>query len=166
MEFSSSQVDSFDRYILHENNGDTVGVLALTEDGAIPLVEQYRVASHRWTLEIPAGHAKSKGERSLEVAQRKLREEAGYEAKQFSQFARFINTPSFSTQYTSLFYATGLTLVDRSVIGPESPRSNVRLFTPTETYRMVINGTIVDAKSVIAILRLHTGLESPDDLRH
>ena len=164
VEFSSSQVNNFDRYILHENNGDTIGVLALTNDGAIPLVEQYRVASHRWTLEIPAGHAIDKNERSLAVARRKLREEAGYEAASFSQFARFINTPSFSTQHTSLYYATGLSVADRSVIGPESPRSNVRLFTPEETYRMVVNGTIVDAKSVIAILRLRSGLESPNGL--
>ena len=150
---------AFERYVLHENNGDTVGVLAITPDGSIPLVEQYRIPTHRWTLEIPGGHAKDQAERPLQVATRKLREEAGYEARQFSQFARFINTPSFSTQHTSLFEATGLTPVERTEIGPESPRSDVRLVTPEDAYLMVVNGTIVDSKTIIAILRLHAGLK-------
>lgn len=157
--FSTSDAEQFDRYVLRERNGDTVGVLAETDDGRIPLVEQYRIPTHRWTLEIPAGHAKDASERPLEVAVRKLREEAGFEAKEFTQFSRFINTPSFSTQHTALFHATGLTAATRDVIGPETPRSAVRLFTPDEAYRMVLNGTIVDAKTIIALMRLRCGME-------
>ena len=154
----ASDGGTFERYVLHENNGDTVGVLGLTTDGNIPLVEQYRIPTHRWTLEIPGGHAKDQTERPLQVAERKLREETGYQAKQFSQFARFINTPSFSTQYTSLFQARELTPVERTEIGPESPRSDVRLVTPEDAYLLVVNGTIVDSKTILAILRLRAGL--------
>ena len=155
---SSAQVGQFERFIMHENNGDTVGVLAVTADGKIPFVEQYRIPTHRWTLEIPAGHANAPSEQYLDVASRKLREEAGYEASKLTQFTRFINTPSFSSQYTALYLATGLTEVDRSTIGPETPRSAVRLYTQQEAMEMVTNGTIVDAKTIIAILRLHEGL--------
>ena len=147
--FNSSEVGHFERYLVQENGGDTVGVLAVTEDGQIPLVEQYRIPTHRWTLEIPAGHALSPDERPLDVAARKLREEAGFEAERFSQFSRFINTPSFSNQHTALFLATGLTPSDRSKLGPETPRAEVRLFSLDEAYDMVINGTIVDAKTII-----------------
>ena len=156
--FSSAQVGQFERFILHENNGDTVGVLAVTADGKIPFVEQYRIPTHRWTLEIPAGHANAPSEQYLDVASRKLREEVGYEASKLTQFTRFINTPSFSTQYTALYLATGLKEVDRSAIGPETPRPAVRLYTQQEAMEMVTNGTIVDAKTIIAILRLHEGL--------
>lgn len=41
--FNSSEVGHFERYLVQENGGDTVGVLAVTEDGQIPLVEQYRI---------------------------------------------------------------------------------------------------------------------------
>ncbi|MCH4160411.1 NUDIX domain-containing protein [Bifidobacterium sp.] len=157
--FESAQVGHFERYILHENNGDTVAVLAMTDDHKIPFVEQYRIPTHRWTLEIPAGHATNPSERPLDVAIRKLRQEAGFEAEHYTQFGRFINTPSFSTQHTSMFLATNLTATDRSSIGPESPRSNVRLYDVEEAYKMVLNGVIVDAKSVIAVLRAHCGLE-------
>ena len=158
---SSSTSSRFDRLILRENHGDTIGILAQTPDGSIPLVEQYRLPSHRWTLEIPAGHAHLDHEKPVDVALRKLRQEAGYDAGHISQFMRFLNTPSFSTQHTSLFYATDLSTVDRGEIGPESPRSNVRLVSPDDAYDMVIRGVVIDAKSIIAIMRLHEGLRHP-----
>ena len=136
-------------------------VVPVFDNGDTLLVRQHRVAVDRVTLEIPAGHALSPDERPLDVAARKLREEAGFEAERFSQFSRFINTPSFSNQHTALFLATGLTPSDRSKLGPETPRAEVRLFSLDEAYDMVINGTIVDAKTIIAILRLHCG---PDNL--
>lgn len=158
--YDSRDIGHFDRYILHKNNGDSVGVIGLTDDGLIPLIEQYRVAVHRWTLEIPAGHAIRQGERPMEVAQRKLTEEVGYTAAHMTQFCRFINTPSYSTQYTALFFASGLTPASADE-APEDLRSSVRYFTPEEAYKMVINGTILDAKSIIAIQRVY---ESPNHM--
>lgn len=155
--YESNQIGSFERYFVQELNGDTVAVLAVTEDGMIPLVEQYRIANHRWTLEIPAGHANNPSERPTDVAKRKLAEEAGFDADKFTQFTRFMNTPSYSTQHTSIFFATGLKPVSRQEIGPETPRSDVRLVSVDEAYEMVVNGTILDAKTVIAILRLKSG---------
>ncbi len=150
--------ERFKRCIVNEKNGDTIAVMALTDDGRIPLVEQYRLPSHRWTLELPAGHPLNDKERPVDVAARKLREEAGYEAKNFHQFARFVNTPSYSSHYTSLFYAQGLTPAARGSLKPETPHQDVRLFTVDEAYRMVIAGTVIDAKTVIAILRARIGL--------
>lgn len=155
--FSSSDIGEFERYLIQENGGDTVGVLAITDDGRIPLIEQYRIPTHRWTLEIPAGHATSPGDRPQEVAAHQLRDEAGYEATKFTQFSRFINTPSFSNQHTALFLATGLQPVKQDDANAQTPRTEVRLVTQDEAYAMVVNGTIVDAKTIIAILRLHCG---------
>ncbi|NEG55681.1 NUDIX domain-containing protein [Bifidobacterium platyrrhinorum] len=163
VKLESVQAGSIERTIVHVNNGDEVAVLAVTEDGRLPLVEQYRVPIHRWTLEIPGGHAKDPDERPLDVARRKLHEEGGYEAERFSQIARYIGAPGFSTMYTSLYYATGLTPAARTEIGPETPRSEVRLYTVDEAMRMVLNGTIIDAKSIIAIQRLYAGLSEGED---
>lgn len=155
--YESNQIGSFERYFVQENNGDTVAVLAVTDDGMIPLVEQYRIANHRWTLEIPAGHANNPSERPTDVAKRKLAEEAGFDATKLTQFTRFMNTPSYSTQHTAIFFATGLTPASRQEIGPETPRSDVRMVSVDDTYEMVVNGTIVDAKTMVAILRLKSG---------
>ena len=90
--YESNQIGSFERYFVQENNG------------MIPLVEQYRIANHRWTLEIPAGHANNPSERPTDVAKRKLAEEAGFDATKLTQFTRFMNTPSYSTQHTAIFF--------------------------------------------------------------
>lgn len=153
--FDSATAGHFERFILHKNNGDSVGVIGLTKDGMVPLIEQYRIPVHRWTLEIPAGHAIEKDERPVDVAHRKLAEEVGYKAATMTQFCRFINTPSYSTQHTALYFAYDLTpIADRDQYASEA-RAQVRFYTPEECYHMVINGTILDAKSIIAIQRLY-----------
>ena len=68
-----------------------------------------------------------------------------------------MNTPSYSTQHTAIFFATGLTPASRQEIGPETPRSDVRMVSVDDAYEMVVNGTIVDAKTMVAILRLKSG---------
>lgn len=156
---STPKAERFDRFVLQSTNGDGVGVLAQTDDGRIPLVEQYRIPNHRWTLEIPGGQAIRRNESTADVAARKLREEAGYTASSIVQFGRFINMPSFAAYHTSLFFATGLTPADRGSFGPETPRPDVRLFSLDEAYEMVVNGTIVDAKTIIAVLRLYAAPE-------
>lgn len=96
-------------------------------------------------------------ERPTDVAKRKLAEEAGFDATKLTQFTRFMNTPSYSTQHTAIFFATGLTPASRQEIGPETPRSDVRMVSVDDAYEMVVNGTIVDAKTMVAILRLKSG---------
>lgn len=150
---TSPDAGSFARKVLRMKRGDTVAVLAVTDDGRIPLVEQYRVPTHRWTLEVPAGHAKEDGETTHDVAVRKLRQEAGVEAGSIHQAMRFINTPSYSDHQTSIFIATDLKTVPRQTEGPETERSSVRWYTLKEAHDLVLAGTIVDAKSIIAILR-------------
>jgi ADP-ribose pyrophosphatase len=58
---------------------DYVSILALTEDGRVLVVRQYRQAVERYTLELPSGLVDA-GEQPAETARRELREETGYEA--------------------------------------------------------------------------------------
>jgi ADP-ribose pyrophosphatase len=59
---------------------DCVIVLALTEDGRVPLVRQYRPALERETVELPSGHVEP-GESPADAARRELLEETGYAAR-------------------------------------------------------------------------------------
>ena len=59
------------------NTPDGVIVLALTENGEVILVKQFRPALGYHTLELPAG-AVDPGETPMEAAERELFEETGY----------------------------------------------------------------------------------------
>lgn len=56
---------------------DYVAVLAVTADGRIPLVRQYRPILDEFTLELPAGLLEAQ-ESPAECARRELAEETGY----------------------------------------------------------------------------------------
>jgi ADP-ribose pyrophosphatase len=59
-----------------------VAVFAVTPDGRVPLVRQYRYGIDAYTLELPAGYIEP-GEEPQYSAQRELREEVGYTAADF-----------------------------------------------------------------------------------
>jgi len=61
---------------------DYVSVLAVTLEGKILLVRQYRPAVEQITLELPGGHVEE-GETPEEAARKELREETGFAAEQF-----------------------------------------------------------------------------------
>jgi ADP-ribose pyrophosphatase len=58
---------------------DYVGVLAITPDGLVPLVRQFRPAVECYTWELPAGTIDA-GETAADAARRELLEEAGLHA--------------------------------------------------------------------------------------
>ena len=58
---------------------DWINVIALTEDGRVPLVRQYRFGIESLTLEIPGGMC-DPDEQPVDAARRELSEETGYES--------------------------------------------------------------------------------------
>ena len=64
-----------------------VGILALDENGCVPMVTQYRYAFSRTLLEIPAGK-REPGEEPFVTAQRELKEEVGATAAEWRHPSR------------------------------------------------------------------------------
>jgi 8-oxo-dGTP pyrophosphatase MutT (NUDIX family) len=58
---------------------DYIAIVAVTPDGKIPIVRQYRPALERFTWELPAGMME-KGEDAAACCKRELMEETGYPA--------------------------------------------------------------------------------------
>ena len=72
--------------------GDWVTVLALTEDGQVPLVRQYRHGVQSVIWELPGGMMDA-GETPLVSARRELLEETGYTGDQFIQVGQAYPNP-------------------------------------------------------------------------
>ena len=69
-----------------------VGILALDENGCVPMVTQYRYAFSRTLLEIPAGK-REPGEEPFVTAQRELKEEVGATAADWQPLGQIIASP-------------------------------------------------------------------------
>jgi ADP-ribose diphosphatase len=96
-----------------------VGVVAVTEEGKLLLVEQYRTPIDRMCIEIPAGlvgdEAGGEKESLLAGAGRELLEETGYEAGKLEIVAAGPSSAGVSSEIITMVRATKL--VKRSAGG-------------------------------------------------
>jgi ADP-ribose pyrophosphatase len=78
-----------------------VGIIAVTADGKLVLVEQYRRPSAAMVIELPAGLAGDEGagdEDLATAARRELLEETGYEAGKLAQLFEGLSSAGLSNE--------------------------------------------------------------------
>ena len=130
-----------------------VAIIPLTDDGKVVMERQYRYPHGRVFLEIPAGKLDSADEIPLEAAKRELREETGAVAEKFTYLGRMIPSPAVLSEVIHMYLAEGLTFGDRDL--DEDEFLEVEKIPLTELYESVLNGEIEDAKTQIAIMKVH-----------
>jgi ADP-ribose pyrophosphatase len=132
----------------------SVVVLAVDDSQATPRVlleRQYRHAASDYLWEIPAGRI-DPGEQELQAAKRELLEETGYTAAKWRRILKFYASPGFVAETMSVFLATGLRAGEAQ---PEEDEIIYKRMVPLPTaVRMVISGTIRDAKTISSVLWL------------
>lgn len=126
-----------------------VAIVALTEDGRICLVRQYRTALGRVTVEVPAGKL-APGEDPLECASRELLEETGMSAEKIAFLTSIASSAGFCDELIHIYMATGLTFTRSDPDADEF--INVDLVPLEELVDAVLDGRIEDAKTVVGAL--------------
>ncbi|MCW6677842.1 NUDIX hydrolase [Anaerococcus sp. NML200574] len=126
-----------------------VGIIAFDGNDKIWMVKQYRKAIDKITLEIPAGLV-DPGEMPIETAKRELQEEVGYLPETISYLFDMHASPGFTNDKLSFFLAKDL--VKSSLEQDEDENVEACAIEIKELYKMVENGEITDAKTIIAIL--------------
>ncbi len=150
------------RDVIHHSG--SVVVLAVDESRSTPRVlleRQYRHAANDYLWELPAGRIDS-GEKALAAAQRELLEETGYTASHWRQILNFYASPGFVAETMSVYLATALRA------GPAQPEADEvihkRLVPLSGAVRMVLSGTIRDAKTISSVLWLDHQLRNKHGL--
>jgi ADP-ribose pyrophosphatase len=128
-----------------------VCIVAQPAPEQVILIRQYRHATGQILLEIPAGTLHD-GEDPRECAIRELEEEAGYRAGSMVERARFWTTPGFTTEFMYLYEATDLKATQ--VNPDEDEVITVEIVAADEALRMIDDGRIQDAKSILGLLRV------------
>ncbi|HWF28361.1 MAG TPA: NUDIX hydrolase [Mycobacterium sp.] len=132
-----------------------VAIVAMDDDGNIPLVYQYRHAFGRRLWELPAGLLDVDGEAANLTAARELQEEAGLQASTWQVLVDLDSTPGFSDESVRVYLATGLSQVDRPEAHDEEADMTLRWYPLVEAARKVLSGEIVNAIAVAGILAAH-----------
>lgn len=99
-------------YVRRPNSDACVGILAVTDQNEILLVEQFRIPMGKRVLEIPAGlvgdEPEFDGESYAETAGRELLEETGYRAGRIELLISSPTSAGMTPEITHLFYASDL----------------------------------------------------------
>lgn len=136
---------------------DWVNVIALTRDGRVVLVEQYRHGTDEVTLEIPGG-AVDPGETSASAAARELEEETGYRPARLEPIGCVEPNPAFLTNRCWTYLALGCEPIGRLNPDP-SEEIEVHLVGLGGFTELIAGGTIRHALVVAAHEHLRLGLE-------
>jgi 8-oxo-dGDP phosphatase len=141
-----------------------VAIVAMDDDGNVPMVYQYRHPLGRRLWELPAGLLDIADEAAHLTAARELKEEAGLEASTWQVLVDLNSTPGFSDESVRVYLATGLTQVDRPEAHDEEADMTVQWYPLAEAGRKVLSGEIVNGIAVAGILAAHavtTGFAQP-----
>jgi nicotinamidase/pyrazinamidase len=103
-------------YVTRTKVSGVVGIVALTQDRRIILVEQYRLPVQASVIEIPAGLAGdldgSEDEPLVEAAKRELLEETGYRAEKWTLLTAGCTSPGLTDESITMFLAEKLEKVE------------------------------------------------------
>jgi ADP-ribose pyrophosphatase len=83
-------------------------VVAVTEEGKLLMVRQFRNALNRETLEIPAGKLDDPNEPKIQCAYRELEEETGYRCENLEYLMSMNTTVAFCDEAIDIFLARDL----------------------------------------------------------
>jgi ADP-ribose pyrophosphatase len=141
------------RDVVHHSG--SVVILAVDDSGKAPrllLERQYRHAANGFLWELPAGRV-DPGEKELAAAKRELLEETGYAASSWRRILKFYASPGFVAEIMSVYLATGLH--PGKAQPEEDERIQTRMVPLASALRMVLSGTVRDAKTISSILWLN-----------
>ncbi|USK83926.1 NUDIX domain-containing protein [Peribacillus asahii] len=127
-----------------------VAVIAITDDGKIVMVEQYRKAMERSLVEIPAGKLEP-GEEPLKTAERELEEETGYVCERLEHVISFYTSPGFADELVHVYVAHQLSKKEDAASLDEDEFVEVIELTLEEAQQYIEEEKIYDAKTAYAV---------------
>ena len=134
---------------LVEHNGGACG-LALTKDKKIFFVRQFRKPFESELLELPAGKIDG-NESPDETIVRELYEEIGIKVRRIEKVGIMYPTPGYTNEIIHLYFTDDFDLVENKLDDDEF--LDIIKIDVNEIDSLIENGIIVDAKTLVLLLR-------------
>ena len=126
-----------------------VTILPVDDEGRILFIRQYRHATGKELLELPAGTL-DPAELPENCALREIREETGYAAGKLIKIGEFFLAPGYSTEYMHVYLASELR--PDPLPGDEDEFISLEPVPIKQAYNLAFNGGLQDGKSLAALL--------------
>jgi ADP-ribose pyrophosphatase len=139
-------------YVIHPG---AVVVIPMLDDGRVVLERQHRHPVGQVMIEFPAGKLDA-GEDCRVCAERELREETGYTAREWAHAGVMHPVISYSTEFIDIWFARGLTAGARNLDAGEF--LDVFAASPAELLQWCRDGRVTDAKTLSCTLWLQNVL--------
>ena len=136
------------REVVYHHGG--VCILAV-KDHQIILVKQFRYPNRIQTIEVPAGKLE-KDEDPQDCAFRELEEETNNRARDMKFIMKVLPSPGYTNEWLYLYEAIDFEEVNDALAGDDDEFIDIIKMDIDEAYQKVLDGEIVDAKTVIAIM--------------
>lgn len=137
------------RELIHHQGA--VAIVAVDETQHVLLVKQYRIGTECDMYEIPAGLLEA-DEDPREAVSRELREETGYRPLNLQSLGGIYVAPGYTTEYIQLFYTSAY---ETAALEQDADEFVETFRIPlTKALEMIEHGEIVEAKSVVALLKV------------
>ena len=135
----------------HVIHPGAVMIVPLTDDGGLILERQHRYPLDRVLLEFPAGKLDPQ-ETTLHCAQRELREETGYAAREWAYAGCLHNAPAYSNEFIDIWFARGLVAGAQQLDDGEF----LEVLTMPEAglFALAASGELTDSKTMVGLLKL------------
>lgn len=151
-----SPMSGREHHFLRLDCPDWVNVIAVTDDGRMILVEQYRHGTDEMTLEIPGG-AVDPGESPATSAARELEEETGYRASELIEIGRVDPNPAFLSNRCWTYLALSCRAEGEIHLDP-SEEIEVSLAPIEDFARLIEEGAITHSLVIAAHDHLQRGI--------
>lgn len=136
------------RELVIHNGG--VCVAALSKEGTLKFVRQFRYPYQKVLLELPAGKLE-KGEDPMQAGIRELEEECGVKANSVISLGQVYPTVAYDTEIIHLFLTTDYTETAQHL--DDGEYLDVEDIPLEKAVELVMNGEISDSKTAVLVLK-------------
>jgi len=147
IEFSNGQQRNYER-LARSGSGGAVLIVPMLDSETVLLIREYSAGVHRYELGLPKGKT-DPGETFFDAANRELKEEVGFGARNLHHLSSFSIAPSYLEHMTEIVLARDL--YPEKLNGDEPEELEVVPWKLGNIHQLLATGECTEARSIAAL---------------